>query len=240
MIRFEDVRFSYPDGTEVLHGVTLEIPQGQSVALLGASGSGKTTLLHVLLGLNRPQHGRVLVDGVDIVPLAERDLIPIRRRMGVVFQDGALFDSLTVGENVSFMMRELMQLPEEEIEARTRRQLEFVELEHTLDLLPDELSGGMRRRVAVARALAGFDLEIMLYDEPTSGLDPITADTVCELIRKVAQRKHLTSIMVTHRLRDAFKVADHIVVFQDGNILYQGDRDGLFANEDPYIKRFLA
>jgi phospholipid/cholesterol/gamma-HCH transport system ATP-binding protein len=240
MIRFEDVNFAYDDGTPVLHDIDLEVPAASTLALLGASGSGKTTLLHLLLGLLRPQRGQVRVDGVDIVPLSEKELRPVRRKMGVVFQDGALFDSLTVGENVSFIMRECMDLEEDEIEARTVRMLEYVGLAHTLNLMPDELSGGMKRRVAVARAMAAFDPAIMLYDEPTSGLDPITADNICDLIRQVSEEKSLTSVIVTHRLRDAFKVADRIVLFKDGRIHFFGDRQALFGLDDPYVKRFLA
>jgi len=240
MIEFEAVDFTYPGGAQVLFDVSLHVPAGSTLALLGASGSGKTTLLHVLLGLLKPQGGRVLVDGVDIVPLSERALRPVRRRMGVVFQDGALFDSLTVGENVSFLIREAMRLPEEEIEDRTVSQLEYVGLAQALDLMPDELSGGMRRRVAVARAMAAADPAIMVYDEPTSGLDPITADTICDLVRKVSEEKGLTSVIVTHRLRDAFKVADRIALFKDGRVHFFGDREELFTLEDPYVQRFLA
>lgn len=240
MIAFEGVDFAYPDGTRVLTGIDIAVPEGSTLALLGASGSGKTTLLHVLLGLLKPQGGRVLVDGTDIVPLSDRKLRPVRQRMGVVFQDGALFDSMTVGENVSFLMRESMALSEAEIEARTLRQLEYVGLAHTMDLMPDELSGGMRRRVAVARAMAAYDPAIMVYDEPTSGLDPITADTICDLVRRVSEEKGLTSIIVTHRLRDAFKVADRIALFKDGRVHFFGERDELFALEDPYVQRFLA
>ena len=213
MIAFDGVDFAYPDGTRVLTGIDIEVPQGTTLALLGASGSGKTTLLHLLLGLLKPQAGRVLVDGTDIVPLSERKLRPVRERMGVVFQDGALFDSMTVGENVSFLMRETMVLSEAEIEARTLRQLEYVGLAHTMDLMPDE---------------------------PTSGLDPITADTICDLVRKVSEEKGLTSVLVTHRLRDAFKVADRIALFKDGHVHFFGERDELFALEDPYVQRFLA
>lgn len=240
MIEFDAVDFTYPGGGQVLFDVRLQVPAGTTLALLGASGSGKTTLLHVLLGLLKPQGGRVLVDGVDIVPLSEKNLRPVRRRMGVVFQDGALFDSLTVGENVSFLIRESMRLPEEEIERRTLSQLDYVGLADTLDLMPDELSGGMRRRVAVARAMAAADPAIMVYDEPTSGLDPITADTICDLVRKVSEEKGLTSVIVTHRLRDAFKVADQVVLFKEGRVHFSGDRADLFALDDPYIKRFLA
>jgi phospholipid/cholesterol/gamma-HCH transport system ATP-binding protein len=240
MIDFEAVDFAYPDGTQVLFEVSLKVPAGSTLAILGASGSGKTTLLHVLLGLLKPQTGRVLVDGTDIVPLSERKLRPVRQKMGVVFQDGALFDSLTVGENVSFLIREAMRLPEAEIDRRTLIQLEYVGLAHTLDLMPDELSGGMRRRVAVARAMAAYDPAIMVYDEPTSGLDPITADTICDLVRKVSEEKRLTSVIVTHRLRDAFKVADRIALFKDGRVHFSGDREELFALEDPYVQRFLA
>lgn len=240
MIEFRDVNFRYDDGTQVLHDIDLAVPQASTLALLGASGSGKTTLLHLVLGLLKPQSGQVLVDGMDIVPLSERNLRPVRQKMGVVFQDGALFDSMTVGENVSFIMRECMALAEEEVEARTVRMLEYVGLAHTLNLMPDELSGGMKRRVAVARAMAAFDPAIMLYDEPTSGLDPITADNICDLIRKVSEEKSLTSLIITHRLRDAFKVADRIVLFKDGRVHFFGDRQALFALDDPYVKRFLA
>jgi phospholipid/cholesterol/gamma-HCH transport system ATP-binding protein len=240
MIVFENVNFCYEDGTQVLHNVNLHVEDGTTLALLGASGSGKTTLLHVLLGLLKPQSGRVLVNGVDIVPLKEKKLSDLRERMGVVFQDGALFDSLTVGENVSFYMRERMQLDEDEMEKRTQQQLDYVALSHTMDLMPDELSGGMRRRVAVARAMAAFKPMLMLYDEPTSGLDPITADNICDLIRQVGQEQKLTSIIVTHRLRDGFKVADKMVLFKDGSIYFEGTVDELMAADDPYIKRFMA
>jgi len=240
MIVFEDVNFCYEDGTEVLRDLNLTVDDCSTIALLGASGSGKTTLLHVLLGLLKPQSGRVLVDGIDIVPLRERQLTEIRRNMGVVFQDGALFDSLTVGENVSFYMRECMMLSEEEIESRVLEQLEYVGMRHTMDLMPSELSGGMKRRVAVARALAAFHPKIMLYDEPTSGLDPITADNVCDLMRTVAEEQELTQIIVTHRLRDGFKVADKLVLFKEGRIYFTGTRDELIAADDPYIKRFMA
>ncbi len=240
MIVFENVNFSYEDGTQVLFDVNLKVDDCTTLALLGASGSGKTTLLHVLLGLLKPQSGRVLVNGQDIVPLKERQLSEIRERMGVVFQDGALFDSLTVGENVSFYMRERMNLSEEEMEQRTQAQLDYVELSHTMDLMPDELSGGMKRRVAVARAMAAFRPTIMLYDEPTSGLDPITADNICDLIRKVSDEQCLTSVIVTHRLRDAFKVADKMVLFRDGRIYFEGSYDELTASDDDYIKRFMA
>lgn len=240
MIRFEGVNFHYADGTQILHDIDLTVPESSTLALLGASGSGKTTLLHLVLGLLKPQSGQVRVDGLDIVPLSERALRPVRQRMGVVFQDGALFDSLTVGENVSFIMRECMDLAEDEIETRTRTMLEYVGLGHTLNLMPDELSGGMKRRVAVARAMAAFDPAIMLYDEPTSGLDPITADNICDLIRKVSEEKSLTSVIITHRLRDAFKVADRVALFKNGRVHFYGDRQALFALEDPYVKRFLA
>jgi len=240
MIQLEGVNFCYADGTQVLYDIDLAVPAASTLALLGASGSGKTTLLHVLLGLLKPQSGHVWVDGVDLAPLSDRDLRPVRQKMGVVFQDGALFDSLTVGENVSFIMRECMDLPEAEIESRTARQLEYVGLAHTMDLMPDELSGGMRRRVAVARAMAAFDPAIMLYDEPTSGLDPITADNICDLIRKVSEEKGLTSIIITHRLRDAFKVADKVALFKEGHVHFYGERDDLLTLDDPYVKRFLA
>ncbi|MFQ5508325.1 MAG: ABC transporter ATP-binding protein [Leptospirillia bacterium] len=240
MIRFEGISFCYDDGTQVLRDVNLTVPEGSTLALLGASGSGKSTLLHVLLGLLKPQAGRVLVNNTDLVPLSEKKLAPIRQKMGVVFQDGALFDSLTVGENVSFLMRECMKMTEEEMDAQVLEQLEYVGLGHTMDLMPDELSGGMKRRVAVARAMAAFNPAIMLYDEPTSGLDPITADNVCDLIRQVSDGKDLTSIIVTHRLRDAFKVADHIAVFKDGRIHLEGDKQTLFDSDDPYIQRFMA
>lgn len=240
MIVFENLNFSYEDGTQVLFDINLRVKDCTTLALLGASGSGKTTLLHVLLGLLKPQSGRVLVNGQDIVPLKERQLSEIRERMGVVFQDGALFDSLTVGENVSFYMRERMNLSEDEMEKRTQDQLDYVELSHTMDLMPDELSGGMKRRVAVARAMAAFRPTIMLYDEPTSGLDPITADNICDLIRKVSDEKCLTSVIVTHRLRDAFKVADKMVLFRDGRIYFEGSYEELTASDDEYIKRFMA
>lgn len=238
MIVFEDVHFSYRDRT-VLEGVRFEVPHGETMAVLGGSGSGKTTILRLLLGFIKPDAGRILLDGQDITRLEEHDLVHIRRRMGVVFQLGALFDSLTVGENVAFPLRELRTMTEEEIIERVEAVVTSVGLDASvLDKMPSELSGGMNRRVAIARAIACRP-DILLYDEPTTGLDPLACQVVCDLVVQLRDEHDVTGIFVTHQLAAAFRVATHFVMLHNGKLLFDGTEQELRRTTDPYIARFI-
>ena len=242
MIFLENVNFSFPDHEdgEVLVDIKFTVNQGETLVILGESGSGKTTILKIILGLLKPTSGRVLVDGEEITQLQEDELMRVRRKIGMVFQEGALFDSMTVGENVAFSLREQSAMSEPEVEARVHRILSFVDMEESIDKMPDELSGGMRRRVAIARALASCDPTIMLYDEPTTGLDPITAGTICDLIVKLRDIQNVSSVMVTHLLRDAFRVGNRFIVLQEGCLLFEGTERELRSSHDSYIRKFLA
>ena len=204
VISLRDVRLSFD--RPILQGVSFDLCAGGTKIILGGSGSGKTTILRLILGLLKPDAGSIQVNGTEVSGLGEDELRAVRLKIGMVFQEGALFDSLTVGENVGYRLVEDGVMSEEEIEARVREMLGFVELDAFYDHVPSDLSGGQRRRVAVARALAARP-EIMLYDEPTTGLDPITATTITDLIVKVRDLDGVTSILVTHQLRDAFNVA---------------------------------
>src|SRR5437899_147377 len=205
-IVFEDVAIGF-EGTQVLDGVSFELRRGETKAVLGVAGSGKSTILKLCLGLIRPDSGRVYVLGHDITTMSEEELFDLRSHIGIVFQESALFDSLTVRDNVAFRLTE-EKIPEQEIEQRVREALRFVELEHTLDMLPSELSGGMRRRVGIARAIITHP-EILLYDSPTGGLDPITSTTIIELIMKQRDVYKTSALLVSHRLQDAFMLASH-------------------------------
>jgi phospholipid/cholesterol/gamma-HCH transport system ATP-binding protein len=238
MIKFENVSCFFEEKT-VLKDISFEVQEGEILVVLGASGSGKTTILRLILGLIRPDSGKIFIDGEDISHMTEHQLMGVRQKIGMVFQEGALFDSLTVGENVAFPMREKGTMSEEEIDARVRKILGFVDMAETIDMDPDELSGGMKRRVAIARALAAYDPKIMLYDEPTTGLDPITAHTICELIVKLRDFQKVCSIMVTHQLKDAFKVATRFIVLGENVIIFEGTGDDLKTSKDAYIQRFF-
>jgi phospholipid/cholesterol/gamma-HCH transport system ATP-binding protein len=238
MIKFDQVSCSFAE-KPVLSDISFEVQEGEILVVLGASGSGKTTILRLILGLIQPDSGKIFVDGEEISRMPERDLMGVRKKIGMVFQEGALFDSLTVGENVAFSLREQRSMSEKEIDGRVRKILGFVDMSETMDMMPDELSGGMKRRVAIARALAAYDPKIMLYDEPTTGLDPITAHTICELIVKLRDFQKVCSIVVTHQLKDAFKVATRFIVLGEGNIIFEGTGDDLKTSKDPYIQRFF-
>jgi len=262
VISFRDVHLAFD--RPVLCGVGFDLSPGGTKVILGGSGSGKTTILRLILGLLKPDSGTIEVDGTEVSGLSEDALRAVRLKIGMVFQEGALFDSLTVGENVGYRLVEDGVLPEEEIEARVREMLGFVELAQFYDHVPSDLSGGQRRRVAVARALAARP-QIMLYDEPTTGLDPITATTITDLIVKVRDLDGVTSILVTHQLRDAFNVARTFVhrraagdfgfhtetdlerlagteflMLRDGVVLFEGSPHALRATDDPYIREFLS
>jgi phospholipid/cholesterol/gamma-HCH transport system ATP-binding protein len=261
IVSFRDVTFSFD--RPILKGVTFDLFAGGTKIILGGSGSGKTTILRLILGLLKPDSGLVLVRGKDVGHLSEDELRAVRLQVGMVFQEGALFDSLSVGENVGYRLREDGELGEEDIESRVERMLGFVGLRPFYDRMPSELSGGQRRRVAVARALAPRP-EVMLYDEPTTGLDPITATTITDLIVMARDVAGVTGILVTHQLRDAFNVArtfifrrgeefTHNVVeeietlsgtdflmLREGEVVFEGLAHELKASQDPYIREFLS
>lgn len=238
MIIFEDVHFAYRD-EKILEGVSFEIEPGETLAVLGGSGSGKTTILRLLLGFVKADSGRVLVDGKDITSYDEHDLIAIRRMMGVVFQFGALFDSLTVGDNVAFPLRELRTMKEADIIARVVEIIESVGLNPgVLDQKPSALSGGMNRRVAIARAIVS-NPRIMLYDEPTTGLDPFACQVVCDLVIQMRDTLDATSIFITHQLAAAFRVATHFILLKQGTLLFDGTAAELRQSKDEYITQFI-
>lgn len=228
------------DGHQVLRGLTFTARKGEILVVMGGSGSGKTVLLRLIAGLLRPDRGQVRVFGRNIERLSEEELLPIRRRMGYVFQGAALFDSLTVYDNVAYPLREHTRLAEAEIRARVLQSLNRVGLdEGVLPLRPAELSGGMRKRVGIARALVGQP-EIMLFDEPTAGLDPTNARLVAELIREVQAGVCDTSLVVTHDLELTRTVADRVAVLMDGRFAALGPRDEVLGSEEPAVRAFLA
>jgi phospholipid/cholesterol/gamma-HCH transport system ATP-binding protein len=237
-IRFEDVWYSIGE-KPVLCGVTFDVPRGRTKVILGPSGTGKSTILRLLLGLIRPDRGRVLVDGREITTLSRRELDAVRHGMGMVFQDGALFDSLTVGENVGFALMHILKWPMARVDSEARRLLDLVGLEPDLaDNMPDELSGGMQRRVAIARALAG-EPSILLYDEPTTGLDPTSVEQITNVMVALRERLQITSIVVTHHITDALKVGSRFVLLGDGVAQFNGSGPELLASTHPAVVDFL-
>jgi phospholipid/cholesterol/gamma-HCH transport system ATP-binding protein len=260
-IEFQDVHLAFDDKV-ILDGVSFAVPRGRMKIVLGASGAGKSTILRLILGLLRPDSGAITVDGHRVDQMRERDLMAVRAGLGMVFQEGALFDSLTVRENVGYKLFEETRLPLEEVDARVTEVLGFVGLEEFRDRMPSELSGGQRRRVAIARALAAKP-GILLYDEPTTGLDPITALSIDTEIIKLRDLEHVSSIIVTHQLRDAFYIATHtaeragrevrfsaadeshptqteFLMLKDGKILFEGPAEELRASDDDYLQAFLS
>jgi phospholipid/cholesterol/gamma-HCH transport system ATP-binding protein len=263
VISFQNVYYAYP-GTDdyALKGTTFEVTAGSTEIILGGSGSGKSTILKLVLGLIKPESGTIEVDGVDISRMDEPDLMKVRAGMGMVFQEGALFDSLTVAENVGFRLREHEDLTEKEFEDRVGSVLGFVDLAEYYERMPSDLSGGQRRRVALARAIAHRP-QVILYDEPTTGLDPIIGSTICDLIVKLRDLEGVTSVLVTHQLRDAFQVAQSFVmmrhgevtfnrvndldvlvgtefiVLNRGEIVFRGLQRELWATDEPYVRKFL-
>ena len=260
-IRFENVTLAFDDKV-VLDNISFRLPHGETKAIFGVAGSGKSTLLKLALGLMKPDSGRIYVLGEEVTEMSERALFDLRRQIGMVFQESALFDSRTVRENVAFRLMEEGSVSEDEIERRVREALSFVELEHTVDMFPAELSGGMRRRVAIARAIV-TQPEILLYDSPTGGLDPVTSTTIVELIVKQRDVYKTSSLMVTHRLQDAFIMATHyfdrsankmlalpkgvhcevpmaFLILRDGKVIFDGDLDELARTRDEYIREFIA
>jgi len=261
VIVFEDVHLTFEDNA-VLRGVSFHLPLGETKALFGVAGAGKSTILKLALGLLPPDSGRITVLGSEITQMHEQDLFPIRERLGMVFQESALFDSLTVAENVAFRLMEEHGIYDDEIDRRVREALRFVELEHTLDMFPSELSGGMRRRVAIARAIITHP-ELLLYDSPTGGLDPVTSNTIVELIMKQRDVYKTSSLLVSHRLQDAFTMATHqfdkqtntmrslprgqycdvpmsFLILRDGKVIFDGDIRQLTHTKDEYIREYIS
>jgi phospholipid/cholesterol/gamma-HCH transport system ATP-binding protein len=223
----------------VLGGLDLDVRTGETLVVLGPSGTGKSVLLKHVIGLMQPDAGSIRIDGEEIVGLSEKALNQVRRRFGMLFQGAALFDSMTVGENVALAMQEhAREMDEEEMSRRVLERLEWVGLRDAADLKPASLSGGMRKRVGLARALA-MDPEYILYDEPTTGLDPITADVINQLIRGLQKQLNVTSIIVTHDIKSAYSVADRIVLLYEGRVRYDGTAEETRRTEDAMMRQFI-
>jgi phospholipid/cholesterol/gamma-HCH transport system ATP-binding protein len=237
IISASDLRVRYGE-REILHGLTFEIPHGETVVILGGSGSGKSTLLRALIGLETPHSGALSVKGVDMLRAGQPEKVQLRQKMGVAFQGGALLGSLTVGENIALPLQELTKLPPSTVEVMVRIKLEQVGLSGFENFNPAELSGGMKKRAAFARAMA-LDPEIMFFDEPSAGLDPIMAAGIDNLILNLKQAYAVTMIIVTHELASAFLVADRILVVDKGNIIADGTPQELQKSEHPRVRQFL-
>jgi len=238
LIKIENVDLTL-GGAGILNDVSLMFEEGDIGVILGASGSGKTTILRIILGLYQPDEGHVYINGTDITELEDDDeLYHVRDMMGMVFQGGALFDSLTVGENVAYRLSEKRTISMDVIEGKVRRSLCFVGMEDSIDMMPAELSGGMKKRVAIARGIVAAP-KIMLYDEPTAGLDPVNSYNVSRLIARLRNEEGITSVVVTHDLTCAFMIATKIAFIHEGRIIYVGDKEGLIASDAPSVREFL-
>ena len=260
-IEFRDVLLAFDDRV-VLDHLSFRVMKGETKIILGGSGGGKSTIIKLVLGLLKPDAGRVLVDGEDITDYNEVEMMRVRKNIGMVFQEGALFDSLSVYDNVAYRLHE-QGVPESEVEPEVRRMLRFVNLEDAIDKMPAELSGGMRRRVGIARALVG-DPKIVLFDEPTAGLDPPTARTICELAMKLRDLEDVSSIFVTHEMNNLHYICSEyavvneegqivferegerlcltnskVMMMRNGRIIFSGTDESLQRAEDPYIQKFL-
>jgi phospholipid/cholesterol/gamma-HCH transport system ATP-binding protein len=260
-IEFRDVTLSFDD-RKILDSLSFIVRKGETKIILGGSGGGKSTTINLILGLLKPDSGRILVDGEDITDYTEAQMMSVRKKIGMIFQEGALFDSLSVYDNVAYRLHE-QAVPEDEVEQEVRRMLRFVNLEEAIDKMPAELSGGMRRRVGIARALVGGP-KIVLFDEPTAGLDPPTARTICELAIKLRDLEDVSSIFVTHEMNNVgYLTSEYAVVGDDGevtferegerlclintkilmlrggHIIFSGTDESLRHAEDPYIQRFI-
>ena len=259
VVVFDDVSIGF-EGKKVLEDISLTVSPGETRILLGPAGSGKSVLLKLVDGLMYPDSGTITVFGEEVSTMPEEQLFQLRGRIGMVFQEGALFDSLTVRDNVAYRLME-QKVPEAEVTERVTEALRFVELEQTLDKFPSQLSGGMRRRVAIARAIVNRP-DLILYDSPTGGLDPITSTTIIELVMKQRDVYHTSSLLVTHRLQDAFTLATHVfdrtqnhmvpipdghldskttfLVLHDGHIVFDGSTHELVHSDDPFLKEYLS
>jgi phospholipid/cholesterol/gamma-HCH transport system ATP-binding protein len=239
VISLENISLSFEE--QILNNISFNAYEGETIVVVGESGTGKSTILKLLLRLLIPDNGRVAIDGEDITGLTFDDALKVRQKMGMVFQGAALFDSMTVYENVAYPLREHTTLNEDEIEARVREKLQFVDLEpdRVMEQMPSDLSGGMKKRVGIARGLAN-NPEIMLYDEPTSGLDPLTTATITYLILKLQRELGVTSIVVSHDIRSAFRMASKIALLANKRIEFFGTPEEMTGSEDPYIREFLG
>jgi phospholipid/cholesterol/gamma-HCH transport system ATP-binding protein len=260
-IEFENVSIGFEE-RQILDGISFQLMHGETKAIFGVAGSGKSTILKLALGLLKPDSGRIVVLGEEVSSMTEDQLFELRRRVGIVFQESALFDSLTVRENVAFRLYEEGTVPEDEIDKRVREALSFVELENTVDMYPSELSGGMRRRVGIARTIITHP-EVLLYDSPTGGLDPVTSNTIIELVVKQRDVFKISSLLVTHRLQDAFTMGTHyfdraenrmkplppetraevpmgFIIMRDGKINFDGDLKSLRETRDDYIREYIS
>lgn len=260
-IEFRDVHLSFED-KKILNGISFTVRRGETKVILGRSGGGKSTTIRLILGLLKPDSGQILIDGEDITNYSEVEMMKVRAKIGMVFQEGALFDSLSVYDNVAYRLHE-QGIGEEEVEREVRRMLKFVDLEDAIEKMPAELSGGMRRRVGIARALVG-DPQIVMFDEPTAGLDPPTARTICELAIKLRDLEDVSSIFVTHEMKNLEYLSNEyatvdengevvfemegeklclinteIVMLKEGKIIFTGKDEEFYASEDPYILKFV-
>jgi len=237
MIEVRDLKKSFGT-TRVLDGVSLEVRTGESIIIIGRSGGGKSILLKHLICLLQPESGQVLIDQQPIVGMNERQLLKVRRKFGMLFQSAALFDSLTVAENISFVLRREGKLTLTEMSRKVDEALAMVDLSGTGDVKPAELSGGMRKRVGLARAIV-YEPEIVLYDEPTTGLDPVVADSIDRLILRVCERLKVTTVVVTHDMRSARRLGQRILMLHEGRIYASGTPDEMFQSTDPIVRRFI-
>jgi phospholipid/cholesterol/gamma-HCH transport system ATP-binding protein len=237
MIEVRDLTKSFT-GHDVLEGVSFRIEKGESVVIIGRSGGGKSVLLKHLIGLLQPDAGQVLIEGEDIVPMNERQLLRVRGNFGMLFQGAALFDSMTVAENVAFAFRRKRSMAEGEIAQKVAEVLEMVDLPDTQDKWPSELSGGMRKRVGLARAII-YEPQVVLYDEPTTGLDPIVSDSIDHLMLRVRDHLDVTTVVVTHDMRSARRLGQRILMLHDKRIYATGTADEIFASTDPIVRRFI-
>ncbi len=238
MIQIEGVRKGFR-GKEVLRGVDIEIADGESLVIIGRSGCGKSVLLKQIIGLLKPDSGRILVNGSDVTRLDKRRLSEMRKRFGMLFQGAALFDSMTVKENIALALREHTKTPEAEITKIVAERLSWVGLDGVEALKPAALSGGMKKRVGLARALA-MNPEIMLYDEPTTGLDPVSGDMINDLIVELREKLKVTSIAVTHDMRSAYKIADSIAMLHEGKVIFRGTVQETQQTDNPIVKNFVT
>lgn len=238
MIEIIDLHKSFGHN-HVLRGVNLKVDRGESMVVIGGSGSGKSVLIKHIIGILRPDKGAVLIDGIDITRLKERELYEVRKKFGMLFQGAALFDSLSVWENVAFALLRQRRLKEDEARALAIEKLRMVGLVGAEDLMPSELSGGMKKRVGLARAIA-HEPEILLYDEPTTGLDPIMADAINDLIVEMKQRLSVTSIAITHDMHSAYKIADRIAMLYNGVIIEIGTPEEIRNTPNPVVRQFIT
>lgn len=239
VIELKDVTLTFDQ--PILRGVTLEAREGETLMIAGESGSGKSTILKLILRLLVPDSGEIIVLGERVADLTFPEALDLRRRIGMVFQNAALFDSLSVFDNVAYPLRENTDYDDVEIERIVRERLDFVDLDPNVVMMqvPSQLSGGMRKRVGIARAIA-TDPKIILYDEPTAGLDPLTVGRINDLIRKLQRELNVTSVLVTHDIRAGFRVATRVNLLRDGRIVFEGSPEQMVAANDPYIKSFLS